>query len=263
MDNIRSKYGRIILNLLPRYSKSLNDLCSRYVDRYNGDNNSDSETNGEYAFLRKVLPAIGEGVVFDVGANVGNWASFALLVNKSLHLHCFEPCKSTFGVLSATYWPPSIRLNNFGFSESVGVAELNIFNSTGLNSLYTRRGVEHAVGGRREQISLSTVDNYCQGNNIQTIDLLKVDVEGHELSVFKGMSRMLSAGKVKRIQFEYGGCNLDAKIYLADIWDFLSAYQLKFYKLFPGGPRPVIKYQQKLETFVYSNWVCALEGFEP
>jgi methyltransferase FkbM-like protein len=87
---------------------------------------------------------------------------------------------------------------------------------------------------------------------------VKVDVEGHELEVFKGMRNMLQrachAGGVRVIQFEYGGCNLDARVFLADIWDFFSELNYSFYKLYPDGPMHVQKYDQRFETFLYSNW---------
>jgi hypothetical protein len=116
--------------------------------------------------------------------------------------------------------------------------------------------VEVAKAKDKEKIKLLTIDGYCERKGIKQIDLLKVDVEGHELAVFKGMTQMLKQDAIKIIQFEYGGCNLDARVYLADIWSFLEAYGFKFYKLYPEGAHRIIKYSQQLETFKYSNWVC-------
>jgi FkbM family methyltransferase len=214
------------------------------------------ETNGEYFFLRSELPKIG-GVVFDVGANVGNWASFVLDINPKINLHCFEPSKATYAKLAQKEWPSNVRLNNLGLGEVEGVLELNVVDEeSALNSLYLRRGVDCARAVKTEKISITTIDDYCEKNAIQRIDLIKVDVEGHELAVFKGMRQMLAQGFVLAIQFEYGGCNLDAKVYLGDIWEFLEPYGFKFYKLYPEGPRHIENFRQKLETFQYSNWVA-------
>jgi hypothetical protein len=60
--------GRKLFNLVPSYNDSLYEICVRYVDQFNGDNNSNSETNGEYFFLRNALPKFEDEVVFDVGA---------------------------------------------------------------------------------------------------------------------------------------------------------------------------------------------------
>src|SRR5207247_10572660 len=54
---------------------------------------------------------------------------------------------------------------------------------------------------QEEVIQLSTMDNYCREKGVSQIDFLKLDVEGHELEVFKGMTESLSQGRVRIIQF--------------------------------------------------------------
>ena len=91
------------------------------------------------------------------------------------------------------------------------------------------------------------------------MDFVKVDVEGHELEVFKGASGMLAQGKIKRIQFEYGGCNIDSRVLLKDIFDFLTPYGYAFYKVFPHLLRFVLRYDQRLEIFQYRDWVVKVK----
>lgn len=67
---------------------------------------------------------------------------------------------------------------------------------------------------------------------------------------------MLAKERVRIIQFEYGGCNLDSKVHLDDIRYFLEPYSFNFYKLYPEGLHRIEKYQQSLETFKYSNRVA-------
>ena len=74
----------------------------------------------------------------------------------------------------------------------------------------------------------------------------------------KGMTRMLSEGRVKTIQFEYGGCALDAGITLGDIWQLLEPLGFVFFKLHSRGARRVAEYHRDLETFRYSNWIARL-----
>jgi FkbM family methyltransferase len=257
MSHIR-QLGRMLFKLVPAYNDILYEFCVRYVDRFNGDNNSTQETNGEYFFLRNELPKLGDGgVVFDVGANIGDWASFALGLNSKLNLHCFEPSKATYVKLAQKEWPSNVSINNIGLGEVEGVMELNVVgDGSGLNSLYLRRGIDCAVAVKKEIINITTIDDYCEKNAIQGIDLIKIDVEGHELAVFQGMRHMLTQERVRIIQFEYGGCNLDSKVHLGDIWYFLEHYAFNFYKLYPDGLHRIKKYQQGLETFKYSNWVA-------
>jgi FkbM family methyltransferase len=263
---LRRQLKRILFRMVPAYNHRLYEFCARYVDRYNGDNNSNPETNGEYIFLRKQLEGVGRpcaGIVFDVGANIGDWLSLAFSINPRNNFHCFEPSKPAYDRLARKRLPENVRLNHLGLGEADEVRELYIVDDgSGMNSLYDRRGMDVARAIKKERVDITTIDGYCERNRIAQIDFLKVDVEGHELGVLRGMSRMMERGLVHVIQFEYGGCNLDARVHLCDIWDFLEPHGFRFYKLFPEGPRRVGKYQQRLETFKYSNWVAVLEDYK-
>ncbi|MEP7115198.1 MAG: FkbM family methyltransferase [Ilumatobacteraceae bacterium] len=199
------------------------------------------------------------GVVFDVGANVGHWASFALSVQPSLNMHLFEPSLTTYERCSQKIWPPRVWLNHMGLGERKETLQLNIVSpAAGTNSLYQRRGVEGAEASAKECVHITTLDEYCEEHDIDHIHFMKVDVEGHELAVFLGAMRMLKGRRIDRIQFEYGGCNLDARVHLLDIWEILTQNGLQIAKIFPDGPRPISAYSQALENFRYSNYFAYL-----
>jgi len=126
------------------------------------------------------------------------------------------------------------------------------------HSLYKRHGVKGVVMESVETINIQTLDTYCDENNITFINLLKVDVEGHELAVFKGAQKMLSEHRIGCIQFEYGGCNLDARVYLLDIWNYLTAFEYEIAKIYPNNLKYLSNYDQTFETFRYSNYVALL-----
>ncbi|MDD2714780.1 MAG: FkbM family methyltransferase [Candidatus Wallbacteria bacterium] len=250
-----NRIARSFFNLLPQRSCLLYRASKKYLDRYNNDNNDDMQSNGELAFLKQEL-SVDTGIVFDVGANVGDWAKLALEINSKISLHCFEPSSATFDILKNNSFPPNVFLNNVGLGDTSGELELQIAGEgSGANSIYQRRGVLDNIKFKAEKITVLTLDDYCSTHNLKQIDFLKIDVEGHELAVFKGMREMLKKGQVKVIQFEYGGSYLDARIQLGDIWELFSSLDYSFYKIFPAGPERILKYSQDLETFQYSNWV--------
>lgn len=253
--------GRLILDALPAQSTLLYRFGQRCVDRYRGDNNSDPASNGEEQLLRSELAKLKGACIFDVGANVGHWTRFALQLDPSAVIHCFEPSAATFRRLAANEWPKNVIVNNIALGETSGVADLNVFgDESGLNSMYARRGVAAAQIIRRETIKVRTADEYCAEHGVARIDIVKADVEGHELSVLKGMRRMLSENRVGLIQFEYGGANLDSRVFLRDIWEYLEPFGFEFFKLFPEGPRRLREYRPTLETFQYSNYVARASG---
>jgi hypothetical protein len=83
------RLAKSLFQILPERNELLYRICKRYVDQYNADNNSDFYTNGEYTFMLEQL--IHSTIVFDIGANIGEWAKAALNVNPNIQLHCFEP----------------------------------------------------------------------------------------------------------------------------------------------------------------------------
>ena len=86
--------------------------------------------------------------------------------------------------------------------------------------------------------------------------VMKLDVEGHELEVLRGMTATLKRRQMGTIQFEYGGCNIDSRALLKDIFAFLKAQDYELYKMHPKSLRHVPGYDQRLENFQYQNWVA-------
>ena len=253
---IKTLAGRVF-DLLPRYSNLIYEAATRYVDRFNGDNNIDFRLNGEARFLRSLFDSLEDGVIFDIGANIGEWSLYCQKFFPLAHLHLFEPSVQTYNHLKQHKWSQSVYLNNFGFGEKKEKRDLNVYGDfSGMNSLHARRGVANLEILKTEQIEIRTVDEYCCDQGIHRIDFMKVDVEGNELSVFKGSERMLAKGNISIIQFEYGGCNLDSRVLLGDIWELLEAYGYKLAKIYPDALRYFLKYDQRLECFKYSNWVA-------
>lgn len=260
-----NQLNRFLFSRLPRYNPRLYHLCQRYVDRYNGENNSNMQTNGELRLMQQTL--VNCRTVFDVGANVGHWTAHALNINPGLNVHCFEPSYVTYQQLLAQRFPPSVICNNFGLSSAPGKKTLHVFeDGAGMNSLYRREGLEDGHGlvpqELTETIRVDTLDRYCEEHEIPAIDFLKLDVEGHELEVLGGASGMLEAGHIKIVQFEYGGCNIDARVLLKDLFAFIQQFDYTLFKLCPEKVRQVARYDQRFENFRYQNWVAVKDGFE-
>ena len=146
-------------------------------------------------------------------------------------------------------------MNNFGMSNTEG--EMTLFydnEGSGLASLYQRQldyfGIDFS---KKETVSITTLDNYCSKNKINRIDLLKLDVEGNELKILDGASKMLSKNKITNIQIEFGGCNLDSRTYFRDFWNLLHEKFHVFYIL-RDSLREIERYQETLEIFKTTNF---------
>jgi len=255
----------LLLRLLP-YNTHIYNFCKSYVEKHDGDCNGDMMTNGEYRLMRHFLPD--SSVVFDVGAHTGEWAKHALTIHPNLAIHCFEPGRENFGRLVTNVASDRVQFNHFGLSSARDEKPFYIYrDAPGLNSLYQRRGLEDGWGLEKteeiETVKLDTLEQYCTERNIQEIDFLKVDVEGHELEVFKGGKSLFIDDRVKMIQFEYGGCNIDSKVFLKDIFEFFEGMNYGFCKIFPDRLKPVERYDQRLENFKYQNWLILSRKYWP
>lgn len=123
----------------------------------------------------------------DIGANVGVYTAMAAKrIGSSGTVHAFEPVQSTFKRMQ-----DNIKLNNFSnvkiynnaLSSRTGTASIWIpkHNNKGMSSLHP-----NATPLDEESITLITLDNVIKQGKIETVDIIKIDVEGHELEVLKG-----------------------------------------------------------------------------
>lgn len=261
MKELWGRFSELLFAHLPD-STHIYRFCRRYVDHYRGENNSDIRTNGELHFMRQRLPSC--RTVFDVGANVGNWVTLTLDINPELEIHCFEPSHSTYQLFCTNPVASRVVHSNVALGAAVGEATLYVFyEGAGMNSMYRRIGLEDGFGvetqGRSEHVLVATLDQYCTEHRIDQIDYLKLDVEGYEMEVLKGAKHMLETGRIGLIQFEYGGCNIDARVLLKDFFAFFMQYGYTLYKIYPRRLQSVPRYDQRLEDFQYQNWVATRE----
>ncbi len=223
---------------------------------------SDYLHNGESALLERVRGMIttSSPVLFDVGANKGEFTKHILEIwkDKTIQLYAFEPSQKTFSILkSKVPVSDSVLLVNKGMSDKEETVELFYDREgSGLASVYKRDLSYHNIDfSNHEKIELTTLDIFCQQHTIDSIDFLKLDVEGHELAVLKGGKRMFEEGRIGMVQFEFGGCNLDSKSFFRDYYYFFSKdYDL--YRILTDGLRPIRSYSERLEVFLSANYLA-------
>jgi len=198
-------------------------------------------------------------MVFDVGANTGTYAQLVIKYMGNSIIHCFEPSPSTFKILQKTLEGTSAKLHQIGISNIKDTKTLyQIGTEAGLASVYNRN-LQHLglQATHTETIDLTTLDNFCTENTIEKIDLLKMDIEGHEFSGLQGATRLLAERKIRFIQFEFGGCNIDSRTYFRDFWHLLHP-NYSIYRIVKDGLFKIEKYDQSLEIFMLSNFLCEL-----
>lgn len=193
-------------------------------------------------------------ILFDVGANVGEYARTLLeAFGPSARIWAFEPAEAAFRMLESNLGGiENVELRKMGLSddERVGVlyspgagSKLGSLHNTGAR--LERRGMSVAL---EEKVMLTTIDRFCETERIERVDFLKLDVEGHELSVLQGAHEMIARDAIGAIQFEFGAANLDSRTYFRDFFSLLEG-RYALYRVLKDGLYPVPEYKETHEVF--------------
>lgn len=131
--------------------------------------------------------------IFDIGANVGYYTLLAALhLTKNQRVHAFEANPKVFKALEH-----NTELNSFG---NVRLEQVVMSDEDGEVCFYLPPEEAQSNGsllpgfiGDQKPILTKSIrfDTYCARENIDKVDLLKIDVEGAELKVLKGMGTLL------------------------------------------------------------------------
>src|SRR5262249_51443129 len=107
----------------------------------------------------------------------------------------------------------------------------------------------------KREIRLRRLDDVVKERGIERIDLLKLDVEGHELRVLEGAEETMKRGGVDLIQFEFGGSNIDSRTYLQDFF-YLLRPRYRLHRIVKDGIVPVDTYRERYECFITTNFLA-------
>ena len=237
--------------------RSIHLMCRLYEAWYRGDGEYAPERSGELLVLQHLMPQC--SVVFDVGANVGDWTRSALEINSGATFHLFEPSSDHVQALAESAFPSNVSINQCALSDHVGSAVLRknpSFPSMNTLGAWTR---DPKAWVAREEVNVSTLDEYCHARDIVSVGYLKLDVEGHELSVLKGADSMLRHGAIRHIQFEFNSNACYERVFLRDFFEMLRPLQYAFYKITSLGCIRIDDWHHGLEVYSQSNYLAALD----
>jgi FkbM family methyltransferase len=148
-------------------------------------------------------------VCFDVGANVGDTSLVLLERFQKSRVFAFEPHPATFSKLAARTDDGRFFPQQFALGEERGESAFYVYddepaiNSLAFNARYAAR-FKRATS--EITVRVDTVDEFCSANEIQRIDVLKIDTEGFDLHVLKGARQMLANGLVEFVYVEFNDC---------------------------------------------------------
>lgn len=220
--------------------------------------------SGERWLIRNIGNRMGSKlIVFDVGANIGSYSKLLASSGNVKKIFAFEPHPQAFKLLlSNTAGCQNVTCVNTALSNACG--EIKFYDRADKNgsshaSIHKEVfSVIHLVPSVETSVIARTLDDFCSLEAVEHIDLLKIDVEGHELQVLEGARSMLKARKIRSIQFEFTQLNSVLGIFFLDFWRLLSP-QYDIYRLLPHGLLRIESYNPiDCEVFCYQNYIAIL-----
>jgi FkbM family methyltransferase len=253
---------RLVRAIAPRrgyVSRRLLRMAEFYVAAAR-NHDQDMRTNGECWLLRGLASAQVR-VVFDVGANRGEWSEQVTLALPRATIHAFEIVPTTASILAElAARQPAIHANGFGLAELAGTLRVNVSPANdkvaSLLPTHTLPIASHrTLMWEAADAAVRRGDEYCLANGIERIDVLKIDVVGAENRVIDGFGTMIDDGRIGLIQFEYGLAAAHSRYLLADHYANLGPRGYRIGKLMPSWIE-FKDYELTDETFTWANYVA-------
>jgi len=137
-------------------------------------------------------------IVWDIGANIGLYTKiFSRLVGISGMVFAFEPHPSTYRILKDNCSRENIKAINIALSDCEGDIFFSDKKTHTINSI-----VDKGFSGKKITVKVNTADNIIIRQIAKIPNVIKIDVEGFELSVIKGMGKVLSSSQLRVIVIE-------------------------------------------------------------
>lgn len=194
-------------------------------------------------------------VVLDIGANFGLYTALsASIVKEHGRLYAFEGNPRVFESLQRT-----IVANDLYFNSNIVSANLLMSSESGRGRLYYSANLPSGgtmsdvmlLGGRRHsvEVEMTTVDDFLPSD--LRVDLVKIDVEGHEPLVLRGMERTIARSPDIRIVIEFAENLLAHTVEPADFLDQIRALGFAICHVLPGFKLKLVPAGESLSGFNY------------
>lgn len=254
--SIMLKIGRLFRrHQIKRFGRVLDRHFKAFIQGYYNIN-FDLRNNGEERVI-KLVEQLEPRVVFDVGANEGDWSKIVLKHHPKVEIHAFEIVPTTYQKLEKKFKDhPNMILNNFGLSnqdEEVSVS-LSPYSSCS-STVYPIKNMKAHERWYSKQITCvaRNSSSYVAECRIDRIDFLKVDVEGMDFQVLQGFADAID--KIRVIQFEYSHFCVGSRTYLYDFYMHLGKEDFVIGKIYPTHVE-FSDYHFEKENFIACNYLA-------
>ena len=213
------------------------------------------ETSGELGVLNLVKNNFKDPVIFDGGANVGEYTRACAKIGT---VYAFEPAASPFARLQKSFeGVENVKAFQYALSNESRVLTLKYDQDNSQIASVVNLNYEHyhIAMSHEEKVQGITIDDFCKQSEVDRITLLKLDIEGGEYFALLGAKNMIGLNRIDMIQFEMGWPNVDSKTFFKDFYLLLKD-NYKLYRILSFGLVPMDRYFYEYEIFLGCNYLA-------
>ena len=138
----------------------------------------------------------------DIGTNEGNYVGFLSNILNMRRIVTFEPIKKLNEKIRERYSNLKIDNFNYALSNKKGTRTFYQYNISSQSSFYEQNNLFKSLKKLNKKIKIKTIKFDDFFNKNQVIDFCKIDVQGEEMNVLKGMAKHLKTKKIDLIKIE-------------------------------------------------------------
>lgn len=161
----------------------------------------------EVEFFRKLIKTK-EPIIFDVGAHRGESVKYFKEIWPNSKIYSFEPDPESFEILSQ--YKDLASMHNLAMSNSSGMQVFYRQTISSLNSLskvnkQSNDSIGYAKTALNDGVDVTVVTgfDFCEKNEINKIDFLKIDTQGFEENVLLGFGEKLKNVGVITVEISF------------------------------------------------------------
>ena len=205
------------------------------------------------AIIRKFIRK--DSVVIDVGANVGVFSLAALAANPHACVHAFEPTPHIALQLRQTAnlnrLEGHLHLHPVALSDHRGLSHLVNCDGGGDNGGMNFLVDSPRKDGTSQPVETDTLDAFVEREGVAHIDLLKIDVQGHEAAVLRGARACLRNRQLRSILLELNWGPDPGSCVATEFIEILSAHGFIFQDpLSHRPPQPAGQWMRNLDDVI-------------